>query len=874
MFSVPNPSANTRGEHVQFESSGGRMQCFPRFPSLVAALGLVLLPAAGAAQTAVEVLEAGWSGTAVPGTWTPVRLRVKAGPAELRGLAEVVVEAELPSRSQNAPLRLPIASYAQEITLRGGETRDVLIWFPAQNQIGIRARLSEGGKTRAESVAQLKTARLGWPAIAVMAEGPAILRALRGIELPYQGLPVPIVVSELVPAQVPRSGRLLEAITGLVVEGSGPVDLTDAQRAAVLEWVRGGGHLIVSGGPAAVHALRVIPDGALPVSSIEFRGAADISALGRWMAMANLPGSAPVSAFRAEGGAVLAGSADRPLAWRTRVGKGSVTILAIDPALEPMASWSGATALWKTALAPALHRMTNDPQTHFTPPSLGQRLMDNGGMLPANALPGWRTAAGVLVLFALIVGPVLYLVLRRIDRNELRWIAVPVAALVFSVGAYFTGIRSGGQEGITNISTYIDFDGEGGRARQAIVASFYGPMKRELSIPLPHNIPVRATTEAEVSRLPLAGMLAADSGSRRGRRSEPPFQVVDGTNRRVRFNGSRFALRHIFLERELSRVPRISAEVTLQGGLLIGTVRNDSDIPLDHAAVMIGNAVARLGEIAPGQSVPVRLDPAAAKDMSPYLPLSFLLYRTPKANRPAGQGRGMYVNYSQYEMPNDPETRRRARFVDRVMGREGEPMRRSLPLTLIAFTQAHTASDVVRSTSKNVHELSMLRLPIELLLQPGPFELPTAFNRPEVLESSGTSGRRGTSLQGNTILYPIELRGDSVIYAFRPPLPGTARAETLILTTQQLERSVMRNRDPNPNVAPDAAAAGVFSIFDWRTGEWQALPEGSEHRLPAHLYLGPGGEVRVRGAAGEDQIIVIVEPSLVVQGRAGVEGQP
>src|SRR5262245_45291889 len=85
-----------------------RLVWWARFLAIVGLPGFVLVPAQGEAQSALEILEAGWGGTSVQGTWTPVRLRIRAGPRELRGLAELTVEAVLPARPKAAPIRVPI----------------------------------------------------------------------------------------------------------------------------------------------------------------------------------------------------------------------------------------------------------------------------------------------------------------------------------------------------------------------------------------------------------------------------------------------------------------------------------------------------------------------------------------------------------------------------------------------------------------------------------------------------------------------------------------------------------------------------------------------------------------------------------------------
>src|SRR5262245_39544260 len=116
---------------------------------------------------------------------------------------------------------------------------------------------------------------------------------------------------------------------------------------------------------------------------------------------------------------------------------------------------------------------------------------------------------------------------------------------------------------------------------------------------------------------------------------------------------------------------------------------------------MVGTSVARLGAIAPGQSVPVRLAPEGAKALRPYTPLSAVLFGKPRQPHPQNPS-NFYTD--SYEVPRDPETRRRARLIDGIVGRESYSSSWSMPLTFFAFTQAPTTSDVVTKRGGNVHE--------------------------------------------------------------------------------------------------------------------------------------------------------------------------
>jgi hypothetical protein len=197
----------------------------------------------------------------------------------------------------------------------------------------------------------------------------------------------------------------------------------------------------------------------------------------------------------------------------------------------------------------------------------------------------------------------------------------------------------------------------------------------------------------------------------------------------------------------------------------------------------------------------------------------------------------------------------------------------SMPLTFLAFTGAPTVDGDLLPGGHPHYQLSLLRQGLELSLKPGPFVMPPGLLPPVMLESSSAFGLSGG---GNGNLFWLELRGGSLSYGFRPALPEGARAQALVLTTEQVkEGSAVGSPPPPPGappgfIGPNAAAgpvdAGVFSIYNWQNAAWDQLPAGSSQRIEGAAYSGPLGEVRVRVTAGSADVVRVLSPSLTIEG--------
>ena len=65
-------------------------------------------------------------------------------------------------------------------------------------------------------------------------------------------------------------------------------------------------------------------------------------------------------------------------------------------------------------------------------------------------LPDLGVLFGLLLLYIALIGPINYLVLRRLDRREWAWVTMPVLVGVFAVAAWALGVNLKGTDTIVN----------------------------------------------------------------------------------------------------------------------------------------------------------------------------------------------------------------------------------------------------------------------------------------------------------------------------------------------------------------------------------------------------------------------------------------
>jgi hypothetical protein len=495
----------------------------------------------------------------------------------------------------------------------------------------------------------------------------------------------------------------------------------------------------------------------------------------------------------------------------------------------------------------------------------------------------------LLGAFLVVVGPGLHLVLRRVDRRMWSWVFVPGLAVLLAGGMYYVGVGRDGRDVLVNVVSHLRLDPAGGPARQVVMAGFYGPTHATLAVDVPGDAPVRPGSNAGFRPYGPYGEPAA-SGS-----TEPPFRVIAGRDTKVEFHSGQWGMRTVALSRLLENAGSITTSLRLESGMIKGTIRNETPHLLEDAAVLVGQSVAKLGNLAPGQTVAVALDPGPpANPFGGRYPLSWRIFGRPRGAGASGSSVSMAIpapapvsavsSYSlgyvssyrvspggmpeQLEVPQDPEVQRRIRLLDQIVNvpRPG-PSSQSMPLTFLAFTQAPVGGQLPSAGGHPVFYLTLLEKPLRLDLPPGSFTIPPAMTYTEIVGQNG-----GIGGGGNDTFSWIQLQGGSLVYEFRPPLPVQASVDALVIGTRQIGQSTALNPGkgmppPSPNAVPGPAEAGVFSVYNWQSAAWEPLPgDVEEARLqPAAPYVGSDGSVKLQVSAG-DRAVMFLQPELTVEG--------
>ena len=562
---------------------------FPFFLLLLILVGFGVRTAVAQTDTGLTMnVRAGFDGLYKPGSWVPVQVTVaNSGPA-VEGELRITLGSAFSGDEvvYNAPISLPTQSNKQ-VTL--------YVYLPQFTSELAVELLADNGSSLL-TVPSNKLTQLGTNGIlyGVVTSTPGDLDFLQDVT----GSRLEAAVAYLTLNDLPELPPAWNGLDVVIFHDVDTAQLSPAQLAALSAWVETGGQVVVAGGPGWQKTAVSFAD-TLPVTISGSESQADLPALSDFAGMPfRDPGPYLVITSSLRNGELLIHQAGLPLLARQAQGQGAVYFLALDPSLAPLVDWDGGPALWQEVAArvalpsPWAAGVRNAYAANTAVSSL-----------PALALPSVLQLILYLLIYVVVIGPVNYIVLKRRNRRELAWITIPVTVLIFSAIAYLTGFQLKGNDTIINEMSVAVGALDSGQMRVQSLLGLYSPRRQTYNVRLP----------TEAAARPLLN----------GYGDSPDLYAItrsgDLTLTDVRVDVSGVAA---FLADTVQPALPLDGEAALrtQDGRveLAATIRNESDLTLENATLLVGSTAVALGNIAPGAEVSqtALVSPAAASSVT------------------------------------------------------------------------------------------------------------------------------------------------------------------------------------------------------------------------------------------------------------------
>ncbi len=549
------------------------------------------------------IVDAGFNSYVKEGVWIPMRVTLVNSGDPLEG--EVAVTSTSLATTER---------FAQPVSLGRNARRQVMLYVPPSTD-SFEVQLVSGNQVIASVTPVMRQRAPADRLVLIASDPPDAFNFIGDVRAP-NGSTSALALLRL--DQFPDRVAALDVVDVIVLDAVDTSTLTQAQRDAIRQWVSGGGHLILAGGPNAQLVLGGLSDIA-PGRSERVLTDADASALAELATpvalapLAPLP-SASIPVIRLQPTAshvrTLAGSNETPLILRREVGRGIVDQLAFDPALAPLRDWPGRATLFtallggRTGFAKDLGAIGEGTAATFA-----------AGALTAASPPPSLVVGGFFALYVLVIGPLNFLILRRLRKLSWAWLTVPMIVIAFTVLGLLTGFRlRGNQPHVHRLSVTLG-DAEVRDAQSFGIFGLFSPRR------------VETVFEAGRSLMHLVDQPRQPD--------EPAPQVTLFAGEPSRIVGIALTnsdIRTVYA-RDGAVLSPIVASLRFTPGtgntaaFIQGKIRNDTPHRLRNCTVVAGKDYQAIGDIPPGVTADVKLDLTVGH------PHSLLPLRTINASR-------------------------------------------------------------------------------------------------------------------------------------------------------------------------------------------------------------------------------------------------
>jgi len=398
------------------------------------------------------------------------------------------------------------------------------------------------------------------------------------------------------PRALPGMAQGYDAIDAVVL-GDLPFDtLAESQLSAIKLYVRQGGLLVVSGGSDLTRLRHPFLAELLPVNPGSPRTLTLDALTSRYRAPLGSGSVGAITGTLKSGAEALFSDGNTALVASRAYGSGKVVYLPFDALSPELRGWQGAQPFWRDVLrsgnryvSPSLVLASNN-----TPYGSSASLADALAGKQATNAPALSLVGGFIGLYILLLVPVSYVILKKLDKRELSWVTAPILILGFSGVSY--AIASNIKGGMLTVNSAVVYEGFansdtlGGYGRMTL----YSPKRAEYDISI--GAPTDQTAYSDIAPSEVQNSVYNNAVN--------TLTIAHDKTTTLKNTAVRLWDKRSF---EMPVVESlgggIQAKVTMRNANIAEiTVTNKTKYTLRHCAIAYSDQVAQIGELKPNQS--------------------------------------------------------------------------------------------------------------------------------------------------------------------------------------------------------------------------------------------------------------------------------
>lgn len=438
-----------------------------------------------------------------------------------------------------------------------------------------------------------------------------------------------IEIVELQSKQIPKQALGLEMIDYLLVDDYILSQLNDNQQEAIMTWVNNGGVFIAGGSPHAAQSFGKLSE-LLPIKmNAEVQVDSGFLKNGK----REDPAFNELTVFTGnveKDAAVVLESGSIPTVVKKNYGMGTVIQTGFSLGDEPFSSWKSYAEWFSEVLLQAVNKpiVGTSPYGSDLYGALYYEFAEINEYFPASHFSIWQLVGLLLGYFILLV-PVLYFILKKLDKREHAWWIIPSLSIIMSALIFGIGAKDRiANPQLNQMGIYVNHQGYlSGYQAATLLSNKSGIYSLEIPKDQFKAVP---STNMMTSSIPSAEGVIEE----KRKEYEVVFQDVEYWSSRTVYGDARKASDGSF-----------QTNLTVENNILKGTIQNDYPYDFSDVVVWSGREKLSLGPLKKGEILQVN-EKVKQSILSPPYPLNMQGYSMPGGKTDIEEMRKENLEYS------------------------------------------------------------------------------------------------------------------------------------------------------------------------------------------------------------------------------------
>lgn len=479
-------------------------------------------------------------------------------------------------------------AYSKEVSLTKGEISKVTIPVKVlENSSKMTVNIVENGKVLSQKKTLISSGRVTETNVftGVLTDDATSLGYIGNVKFDssrgFEGTIENVYLDENI---IGENNLNIDGLDAIIINNYNMSNLKKEQYDAINSWINKGGTLILGAGANESKTIGSIDKDFLQVKS---NGVKEENLT---LVEDNL--KLITSNLEVKDAKIKNGTSEKPLVYSIEKGRGEILITTFDLGLEPLISSKDASQFLSLILTDAANGIFDK---NMNGGYMGQgyyRARELMQSIPINEIVGTKSLIVVFGLYALIIGVVLYIVLKKLNKRDLTWIAIPAISIVFALVIYFMGSSTRVNDVILNQNNIVSVDKDGkGLAKGYIgIGTKY---KEDVIIEKPEDVTMNYITQDTHYY------------------GNPEEEIKDRLRVKTTYKGNNsyftFAdsdaldMKTFEVIGKEQVIPKIDSNFNLSDGNLNGAVKNNLDKNINKLILVAGQNVWDLGELPKGE---------------------------------------------------------------------------------------------------------------------------------------------------------------------------------------------------------------------------------------------------------------------------------